>query len=145
VEQLISTAAFYNDLTGFLDTLAAGRGEDGAEPGAQGIRIMTIHASKGLEFDQVFVPALEEGILPFTLYGKASPEILAEEQRLLYVAMTRAKIGLYLSWARKRLYQGRVLENPPSRYLSKLETLIPLAEAREYRRGKTRDMQMELF
>jgi superfamily I DNA/RNA helicase len=60
--------------------------------------------------------------------------------------MTRAKTGLYLSCARKRLHQGRILENPPSRYLGKLETLIPLeAPAPSRKRNKPGDTQLELF
>jgi uncharacterized protein (TIGR00375 family) len=156
VERLIATAAFYEDLRVFLDTLAVDRGEDGAGPvmdsvsvegeNSSGVQIMTIHASKGLEFDHVFVPALEDGILPFTLYEKEHPRLIEEEQRLLYVAMTRAKTGLYLSWARTRLHRGRILENPPSRYLNKLETLIPLeAPVPIRRRSKPGDAQLELF
>ncbi|MDR3335743.1 MAG: UvrD-helicase domain-containing protein [Treponema sp.] len=151
IERLIATASFYNDTDDFLDTLAVSRGEDGGELKKEGVRIMTIHGSKGLEFAHVFVPALEDGILPFTLYNENAEAVkvrdsIEEEQRLLYVAMTRAKTGLYLSWARKRLFQGRLLEKPPSRFLEKLETLIPLAEPRKRsQKPKDRDTQPELF
>jgi superfamily I DNA/RNA helicase len=104
--------------------------------------LMTIHASKGLEFDHVFVSCLEEGILPFTLFGANKPEDIAEELRLLYVAMTRARRGLHLSWAASRTYRGRTLTQPPSRFLSRLESLIP-----ELKHGikRDRDRQPELF
>ncbi|MHB9293709.1 putative ATP-dependent DNA helicase Rep [Hollandina sp. SP2] len=138
VERLISIAGWYGTLPEFLDTLAirdASSEDDtnGMEPGREGVQIMSIHASKGLEFDHVFVPALEDGLLPFTLYEgkKEKAHLIAkieEEKRLLYVAMTRARAGLYLSYARKRTFQGRKLENPCSPFLDALETLIPVYE-----------------
>jgi DNA helicase-2/ATP-dependent DNA helicase PcrA len=119
-----------------------------------GVRVMTIHAAKGLEFAQVFVPALEDGLLPFTLFDKkedADTARLAEEKRLLYVAMTRAKVGLYLSRAQKRVLalkegaKGRLLELPPSPFLSQLETLVPLKQAERQRPKKRADAQIALF
>ena len=112
------------------------------EPVMAGVKVMTIHASKGLEFEYVFVAGLEEGILPFTLFDKPDAQRIEEERRLLYVAMTRAKRGLWLSWAKSRLYRGRKLLGEPSRFLSDLEKMVPLA-----RHGKTRkwDGQLSLF
>ncbi|MDR2739316.1 MAG: UvrD-helicase domain-containing protein [Treponema sp.] len=106
------------------------------------VALMTIHASKGLEFDHVFVSGLEEGILPFTLFGENKKEAIAEELRLLYVAMTRARHGLHLSWAASRSFRGRKLTGQPSRFLASLEDLIP-----ELQHGMKRDRnrQMELF
>jgi uncharacterized protein (TIGR00375 family) len=110
----------------------------------QGVKVMTIHASKGLEFDQVFVAGLEEGILPFTLYDREEAACdIEEERRLLYVAMTRARHGLWLSWAASRLFTGRKLASPPSRFLSELEHIIPLAD--KARRPFRKDPQMNLF
>jgi superfamily I DNA/RNA helicase len=107
------------------------------------VALMTIHASKGLEFDQVFVPALEDGILPFTLFGKNSGADYEEERRLLYVAMTRARTGLHLSWANSRSFRGRQLTLPPSPFLGEIEKLIPEAASRMPRRDK--DPQLNLF
>jgi superfamily I DNA/RNA helicase len=106
------------------------------------VALMTIHASKGLEFDHVFVSGLEEGILPFTLFGGNKPEDIAEERRLLYVAMTRARRGLHLSWAASRSFRGRTLTLGPSRFLVGLESLIP-----ELQHGikRDRDRQPDLF
>ncbi|MDR0722575.1 MAG: UvrD-helicase domain-containing protein [Treponema sp.] len=152
VERLISVAGWYATLSELLDTLAvrdasSGSDTNGMEPGREGVQIMSIHASKGLEFDHVFVPALEDGLLPFTLYEgkKEKAQQLAkieEEKRLLYVAMTRARVGLYLSCARKRTFQGRKLENPCSPFFDALETLIPLYEEPSRR---PRDIQLRLF
>jgi superfamily I DNA/RNA helicase len=110
----------------------------------QGVRVMTIHAAKGLEFDQVFVAGLEEGILPFTLYDREETvRDIEEERRLLYVAMTRARHGLRLSWAASRMFGGRKLVSPPSRFLSELEQIIPLAA--KSRRPFRKDPQLKLF
>lgn len=96
---------------------------------AEKVRIMTLHASKGLEFEVVFMPALEDGILPFAgmgmLTGKLSasetPPDEREEERLFYVGLTRAKSRLYLSHAEKRELYGRLLMLKPSRLLKKLD------------------------
>jgi superfamily I DNA/RNA helicase len=111
------------------------------------VSILTIHASKGLEFDHVFVAGLEEGILPFTLYdekdGGEDAGRIDEERRLLYVAMTRARTGLYLSWAGSRIFQGRKLERGPSRFLGEVESLVPRFQDTLPKREK--DPQLRLF
>jgi superfamily I DNA/RNA helicase len=112
------------------------------------VNILTLHAAKGLEFDHVFIAGLEEGLLPFTLYDDDEAEEahrarIEEEKRLLYVGMTRARTGLYLSWARSRVFQGRKLEHGPSRFLAGLESLVPLEEERPS--GREKDPQLRLF
>jgi superfamily I DNA/RNA helicase len=139
LDRLLILASLYDDLSAFLETLAIRAAGDLPEIQRGGIKLMTIHAAKGLEFDQVFIAALEEGLLPFTLYGE---QRIDEERRLLYVAMTRARRGLYLSWSRMRNFQGRKLKAGPSRFLSELETLIPLE--RDYQ-ARPKDPQMSLF
>jgi superfamily I DNA/RNA helicase len=142
LERLISLAAMYDDLPAFLETLAIRNAGDGPEIRREGVRIMTIHASKGLEFDHVFIAALEEGLLPFTLYEGGRGQRIEEERRLLYVAMTRARRGLYLSWARTRNFRGRKLEGRPSRFLAELEAVVPLAKDGLPR---PRNPQLDLF
>jgi uncharacterized protein (TIGR00375 family) len=152
LERLAGLAAMYDGLPAFLETLAIRAAGDVPEIRRQGVSVMTIHASKGLEFGHVFIAALEDGLLPFTLYDEASPpegteslrgeEHIAEERRLLYVAMTRARRGLYLSWARKRNFRGRNLESRPSRFLADLEGMIPLAK--DYL-PRPKDPQLRLF
>ncbi|MDR2304611.1 MAG: UvrD-helicase domain-containing protein [Treponema sp.] len=145
-----AVAGLYRDLPAFLDALSvSGAAEGGGlDIRREGVHVMTIHAAKGLEFEQVFVPALEEGLLPFTLYEDSPvPEFrIEEERRLLYVAMTRARRGLYLSWAESRSFRSgnnsRILRNEPSRFLKNLETLIPLAE---YENRRPADPQLKLF
>lgn len=97
---------------------------------AEKVQIMSLHAAKGLEFEAVFLPALEDGILPFAgaaaLNGKVSnekhltPEGLLEERRLLYVGLTRARRILCLSRAGRRQLFGRTLNLPASRLLADL-------------------------
>jgi superfamily I DNA/RNA helicase len=103
LERLFGLAALCDDLSAFLENLAIRGAGDAPDIRREGVKLMTIHASKGLEFDHVFIAALEDGLLPFTLYGEQD---MAEERRLLYVAMTRARQGLYLFRARKRIFQG---------------------------------------
>ena len=89
---------------------------------------MTVHAAKGLEFPIVFVVWLEEGVFPHSK-SLFSPKDLEEERRLCYVAITRAKEKVYLSFALRRTRFGGVEVNPPSRFLSEIpENLLRVAE-----------------
>ena len=93
------------------------------------VQIMTMHASKGLEFRAVFLPGLEDGLLPLrreVLMGQpvesAIPqELLEEERRLLYVALTRAAQGVYASRCAQRSFYGHSLRLPASPFLSLVE------------------------
>ncbi|GHU26743.1 ATP-dependent DNA helicase UvrD [Spirochaetia bacterium] len=144
IGRILELAAFYDNLTAFLDALTLSDPQEAV--GLNGVRIMSIHASKGLEFDHVFVAGVEEGLLPFTLYKDPddSDQSIEEERRLLYVAMTRAKTGLYLSWARSRDFHTRRLEHQPSRFLKVLEAMIPLHTEDLYK-IKPHDPQLQLF
>ena len=141
LKRLFELAGLFGGVRFLLDALACSGPGGLPEYSREGVRIMTMHASKGLEFDHVFVAGLEDGILPFTLYGKAGCRI-EEERRLLYVAMTRARIGLYLSWSRSRNFRGRILQTAPSPFLAELETIIPAAARAPMPR---RDDQLRLF
>jgi uncharacterized protein (TIGR00375 family) len=94
---------------------------------AERIQIMTMHAAKGLEFEAVFLPALEEGIVPFAGSGflagqmeDAKVEDAEEERRLFYVALTRAKSMAFLSHAEMRRLYGRELRLPASRFIREI-------------------------
>ena len=93
---------------------------------AEKVQIISLHASKGLEFPIVFIPCLEEGLLPHAgglLSGRVDKENLPnieEERRLMYVGMTRAKDALFLSCAGKRRHFGSILRLAPSRFLGDL-------------------------
>ena len=96
---------------------------------AEKVQIMTIHAAKGLEFDAVFLPACEEGVLPFAGMDLLTAKVtltpgrgqrFPEERRLMFVGMTRAKRNLYISRADSRQIYGKTLNLPASRYLREL-------------------------
>jgi len=91
---------------------------DAAEAAAakDGVNLLTYHRAKGLEWDAVFLPALEEGVLP--IRQARDEEAIAEERRLLYVGVTRARARLALSWAARRITAGgRATPRQPSRFL----------------------------
>ncbi len=84
------------------------------------VTLMTVHSAKGLEFDNVFIIGLEEGIFPHNNSFDSSEE-LEEERRLCYVAITRAKKNLWLVNARRRLLYGNDNCNPPSRFINEID------------------------
>lgn len=103
----------------FLESLKLVQSADEPQDFRPKISLMTIHSAKGLEFPFVFVVGLEDGILPHDR-SMRSEEDLEEERRLLYVAMTRAKEELFLSFAKTRFLRGDFSDRPPSRFLSDL-------------------------
>ena len=135
---------------GLLDWVRLQAGLAELRHSAQKVRLMTLHAAKGLEFEAVFLPALEEGILPFAkalTEGGAdalAPEILAEERRLLYVGLTRARRFLCLSWAAERTLYGRTLARQPSRLLDALPK-DALRRRQVVQKVKTRQTHLSLF
>ena len=146
-ELLRSTAAACgDDLERFLSDLALGTEADTWDPRADRISLLTLHAAKGLEFPVVFIAGCENGVLPLT-WGKADRSVLDEERRLFYVGVTRARTGLYLCRARKRLWRGKVRELPPSPYLADIEERL-LERPRSRIPGKrmgSNDGQLKLF
>lgn len=113
-------------------------GEDSmSENGGGMVSLMTIHASKGLEFPVVFVVGVEENIFP-SLRSCGSLRELEEERRLLYVAITRAKQHCIMTFARSRYQYGNMSYNPPSRFLKEFaapfvayEGIAPLSAKRQ--------------
>ena len=85
------------------------------------VNLLTVHSVKGLEFNYVFVTGLEEGIFPHMNSFNSNSE-LEEERRLCYVAITRAKIKLYLINALERIQYGNYVNNPPSRFISEINS-----------------------
>lgn len=113
------------------------------------IQLITMHAAKGLEFRAVFLPGLEEGIMPFAgkefLNGHPpGPLDLDEEKRLFYVAATRAKEALYLSRADKRHVYARELRLPASRFLRKLP-MNALKHSRMIAKTSSHEEQLKLI
>jgi DNA helicase-2/ATP-dependent DNA helicase PcrA len=108
------------DLASFLEAARLVSEVDVAELDGGAISMMTVHAAKGLEFPVVFVVGLEEGVFPHARSLTGNDEDVEEERRLFYVAATRARRRLYLSYARVRRTFGQTRANPPSRFLAEL-------------------------
>jgi DNA helicase-2/ATP-dependent DNA helicase PcrA len=106
-------------LTQFLSHASLEAGEHQADVGREALQLMTVHASKGLEFKAVFISGLEEGLCPHeqSLFENSG---LEEERRLMYVAVTRARQRLYLSHAQSRMLHGKVRYGIPSRFLDEI-------------------------
>ncbi len=102
----------------FLSTVTLSSDQDELED-SEKVTLMTVHASKGLEFDAVFLMGLEEGIFPHAK-SQDQPEREEEERRLFYVALTRAKKFLSLSYSKKRRVFGSYRESEPSKFLKEI-------------------------
>jgi DNA helicase-2/ATP-dependent DNA helicase PcrA len=116
------------DSTGFLAELDRRRAAERAGS-ADGVNLLTYHRAKGLEWDAVALPALEDGILPIR-QALDDDELLAEELRLLYVGITRARRSLAISWAAERETRGRTTRRQPSRFLADMRPRPPRADHR---------------
>jgi DNA helicase-2/ATP-dependent DNA helicase PcrA len=106
-------------LVGFLAYAALEAGEHQAEAGIEALQLMTVHSAKGLEFHSVFISGLEEGLFPHE-NSLTEADGLDEERRLMYVAITRARTRLYLSFAQQRLLHGQTRYGLASRFLDEL-------------------------
>src|SRR4030095_15527530 len=107
-----SLAAYLQQITLLTDA-------DEKDPNADTVKLMTIHAAKGLEFPVVFVGGLEEGLFPNAMSINTREE-LEEERRMFYVAVTRAKHKLWLTYANTRYRFGNLAQNEPSRFIEEL-------------------------
>lgn len=128
LEELVSLGAHYpgvgrDSLRAFLDDAALYAGKDELADQPAGVHLMTVHASKGLEFDYVFIVGLEQGMFPSERSGfAASVEDREEERRLFYVALTRAGKRLFVSYALSRTLFGSTTFQAPSQFLSDIPT-----------------------
>ncbi len=108
-----------DSLTAFLTHAALEAGEHQAEANADALHLMTVHAAKGLEFHTVFITGLEEGLFPHQNSINTDGG-LDEERRLMYVALTRARRRLYLTFAQSRMLHGQVNYGMASSFLREL-------------------------
>lgn len=136
---------FGKRLGDFLEDIALQTAVDQYDPRAERVTLMTLHASKGLEFPVVFIVGCEEGLIPFHRPGMEVDE--AEERRLFYVGMTRAQEHLILTHAQSRTQAGKTLSPTPSRYLGNIEAALKeLKKAPPHKPAKPKDdSQLKLF
>ncbi|MCS7282181.1 MAG: UvrD-helicase domain-containing protein [Anaerolineae bacterium] len=138
VQELRSVAAQYPEATlaDFLALVALVSDVDNLTESVNAPVLLTLHSAKGLEFPVVFIVGLEEGMLPHTR-SLDDPEALAEERRLFYVGITRAKDRLFLTYSFRRARWGEYGPNAPSRFLEDIpESLTEGARVRRRRARK---------
>ncbi|MBX9784153.1 MAG: UvrD-helicase domain-containing protein [Chitinophagaceae bacterium] len=109
---VVSLGAYLQQITLLTDA-------DEKDPNADSVKLMTIHAAKGLEFECVFAAGLEEMLFPNAMSINTREE-LEEERRLFYVVITRAKKKLWITYANTRYKFGQIVQNEPSRFLNEL-------------------------
>jgi DNA helicase-2/ATP-dependent DNA helicase PcrA len=123
---------------GFLEFLQTSlRGDDAGTSSSNAVELLTFHRAKGLEFDTVFVTGLERGLVPIS-HAK-TPEAMDEEQRLLYVALSRAERALHLTWARERTVGGRAARRTRSSWVQRVEDSVHPPEPGARGDGRARD------
>lgn len=115
----IDTGETLSPLAAFLSHAALEAGDNQAQAGQDAVQLMTVHASKGLEFDCVFIGGMEEGLFPHE-NSASDRDGLEEERRLMYVAITRARKRLYLSHSQTRMLHGQTRYNIKSRFFDEL-------------------------
>ena len=118
-------------LSGYLTQIALVSDLDSLDETQGKVTLMTLHLAKGLEFDNVFITGLEEGMFP--VGGSAfDPQELEEERRLMYVGMTRARKHLYMLWASERTVYGKTQWNMASRFLTEAGFKDEFSKQKEY-------------
>ena len=120
IKELLVAMKEFDGLTSFLEHVALATSIDQKWDGEK-VNMMTMHASKGLEFDFVFLPGWEEGLFPHQKSIEENGDKgLEEERRLAYVGITRAKKLAYISFAMNRFYQGDWIDSMASRFIHEL-------------------------
>ena len=138
VKELISAAAYYDQqaeqpsLTDYLQQISLFSDIDGYDTSSDRVALMTLHAAKGLEFENVFIIGVEDSILPHARSGAyENDDDLEEERRLFFVGITRAKSGLHISYAKYRTIHGQMLRTISSQFLFELgiDSAEPVTES----------------
>lgn len=127
IKELVNVAKKYDGMPAplgaekLLEDSALMSEQDTLKNDKKAVKIITVHAAKGLEFDNVFVAGLEEGLFPYSSHNDSDKEgKLEEERRLFYVSLTRARKNVFLSWAIRRAIFGEIKINKPSRFLKEI-------------------------
>jgi DNA helicase-2/ATP-dependent DNA helicase PcrA len=129
--QLLTVAATYDTkhpdggtLTAFLETMSLAGDTDTLEDERDEVTLMTLHASKGLEYPIVILVGMEERLFPHERAMRESADAIEEERRLCYVGITRAQAQLHITHSRQRLLYGKVLSAEPSRFLLEIPQTV---------------------
>ncbi len=122
-------------LESFMESAALASDQDELKETSDAVRLMTVHAAKGLEFAHVFIVGLEDGLFPYEREGGTEAD-KEEERRLMYVALTRAQKKIFLSYASYRTIFGSKNGTIPSQFLTDISQELLEWEAPE-RRGRT--------
>ncbi|UMR32691.1 UvrD-helicase domain-containing protein [Massilia sp. MB5] len=112
-------ATVMSPLSAFLSHASLEAGDNQAQAGQEALQLMTVHSAKGLEFDNVFITGLEEGLFPHESSAKEDGGV-EEERRLMYVAITRARKRLYMCFSQTRMLHGQTRYNMKSRFFDEL-------------------------
>ncbi|HUD02859.1 MAG TPA: UvrD-helicase domain-containing protein [Candidatus Paceibacterota bacterium] len=142
IRELVSLASRYDALPkeealdALLESAALASDQDEIKDEKNAVRLMTVHASKGLEFPYVFITGLEEGLFPYEREDDTSEANQEEERRLMYVALTRAEKKVFLSYASYRTVFGSKTGTAPSQFLSDISNDLVEWES-PMRLGKT--------
>ncbi|PIR86422.1 ATP-dependent DNA helicase PcrA [Candidatus Kaiserbacteria bacterium CG10_big_fil_rev_8_21_14_0_10_43_70] len=141
IKELVNLSTKYDELPApegaekLLEDAALLGEQDSLEKGAEAVSLMTVHASKGLEFDTVFITGLEEGLFPHARHDENADE--EEERRLFYVAITRARKKVFLSHAMSRMMYGSRDLTIPSQFLGDINPVYINSDASlEWTEGK---------
>lgn len=148
IKKLIAFAEnFRNNTDEFLKNIALGTEVDVFKQNLEKVTLMTLHASKGLEFQCVFIVGCEDGLLPYSLFESQVSDF-DEEKRLLYVGMTRAMKFLFLTYAKRRFIMGKEYRLERSFFLNRIEKELIEYSKSEYTKKEKKekdDLQFELF
>jgi DNA helicase-2/ATP-dependent DNA helicase PcrA len=130
----------------FRDELALGVDVDLWDPRAEHVSLLTLHAAKGLEFRVLFLVGCEDGLLPHRFSFDPAEEVnVAEERRLFFVGLTRARERLFLTHARRRHWQGEVRDRRPSPFLTDIADALIIRQRDEPASRPVKARQLEMF
>lgn len=141
LQELGKAMTEFENLTEFLEHIALVMEAQSNDSNAEQISIMTLHGSKGLEFDTVFLPGWEEGLFPSQRsMDESGMKGLEEERRLAYVGITRARKKAFISYAGNRFMYGNWVTSMPSRFVNELpaDNIISDSEQGIYNREESR-------
>ena len=133
--ELVSAISEYSNISEFIEHTSLIMENDSLSDRSEQVNIMTIHSSKGLEFDTVFIPGMEEGIFPHQKsLSEEGAKGLEEERRIAYVGITRAKKTLFLLHADNRRIFHEFVQSIPSRFLSEIpsECIVKTSSTTQY-------------